>query len=159
MKVFTFVIVAAGMFSCGGEKPDELGPYVQKLVELDGKYVDKIVEYQGYLSTPGMDQKAADIQQVMKDLHDELAAYPEIENKKISAMNNKLKRTIGDADNAGARRKLVEPDVPTFVPNARSAIKMVLEEFIVVHNNMEKMWVDGGRTEPFPLKWNQIKID
>ena len=39
------------------------------------------------------------------------------------------------------------------------AIKMVLEELIVVHNNMEKMWVDEGKTEPFPLEWNQIKID
>jgi hypothetical protein len=159
MKVFALAIIAAGMFACGGEKPDELGPYVQKLAELDGKYVDKIVEYQGYLSTPGMDQKAADIQQVMKGLHDELAAYPEIENKKISAMNNKLKRTIGDADNAGARRKLVEPDVPTFVPNAQSAIKMVIEELTVVHNNMEKLWVDEGKTEPFPLKWNQLVIE
>ena len=34
---------------------------------------------------------------------------------------------------------------------------MVLEELIVVHNNMEKMWVDEGKTEPFPLEWNQIK--
>ena len=49
--------------------------------------------------------------------------------------------------------------MPTFVPNAQSAIKMVLEELIVVHNNMEKMWVDEGKTEPFPLEWNQIKID
>ena len=159
MKVFALAILVAGTFACGGERPDELGPYVQKLVELDAKYVEKIVEYKGYLSTPGMDQKAADIQQVMKELHDELAAYPEIENKKVSALNNKLKRTIGDADNAGARRKLVEPDVPTFVPNAQSAIKMVLEELVIVHNNMEKMWVDEGKTEPFPLKWNQIKID
>lgn len=159
MKVFALAILVAGTFACGGERPDELGPYVQKLVELDAKYVEKIVEYKGYLSTPGMDQKAADIQQVMKELHDELAAYPEIENKKVSAMNNKLKRTIGDADNAGARRKLVEPDVPTFVPNAQSAIKMVLEELVIVHNNMEKMWVDEGKTEPFPLKWNQIKVD
>ena len=39
-----------------------------------------------------MDQ-AADIQQVMRELHDELAAYPEIEDK-VSAMNNKLKRTL-----------------------------------------------------------------
>ena len=60
------------------------------------------------LASPGMDQKAADIQQVMRELHDELAAYPEIENKKVSAMNNKLKRMIGDADNAGARRN--QPD-------------------------------------------------
>ena len=86
-----------------GERPDELGPYVQKLVELDAKYVEKILEYQGYLSTPGMDQKAADIQRVMRELHDELAAYPEIEDKKVSAMNNSL-AYVGDADNAGARK-------------------------------------------------------
>lgn len=159
MKIFAFAILVLGVLSCGGEKQDELGPYVQKLVELDGKYVKKIVEYKGFLSTPGMDQKAADIQQVMKDLHDELAAYPEIENKKINALNNKLKRTIGDADNAGARRKLVEPDVPTFVPNAQSAIKMVLEELVLVNNNLNKFWSDEGKKEPFPLDWDSIEVD
>ena len=74
-------------------------------------------------------------------------------------MNNKLKRTIEMLTTLGLVEKLAGPDVPTFVPNAQSAIKMVLEELIVVHNNMEKMWVDEGKTEPFPLEWNQIKID
>ena len=56
-------------------------------------------------------------------------------------------------------RKLVEPDVPTFVPTAQSAIRMVLEELVVVHNNMEKLWADEGKTEPFPLKWNKLEVD
>ena len=145
--------------ACGDAKQDELGPYEQKLIEVDQKYVKKLIEYKGYLSTPGMDQKAADIQQVMKEFHDELAAYPEIDDKKIRAMNNELKRTIGDGDNAGARRKLVEPDVATFVPNAQSAIKMVLEELVVVHNNMEKLWLAEGKEEAFPLQWNFEDID
>ncbi len=159
MKVFALALLAVGVFACGEAKQDELGPYVQKLLEVDQKYVKKLVEYKGYLSTPGMDQKAGDIQMLLKEFHDELAAYPEIDNKKIRALNNELKRTIGDSDSAGARRKLVEPSVATFVPNAQSAIKMIMEELVVIHNNVEKLWVEEEKAEAFPLKWNFEDLD
>ena len=50
-------------------------------------------------------------------------------------------------------RKLVEPDFPTFVPNAQKSISVVEEEFVTVYANLKKIWEDAGKTEPFPLKW------
>ncbi len=153
MKALSFMLLAIGVLACGGEKKDELGPYIQKLNEVDAQYVKKLFAYRDYLKTPEF-SKAGDIEQVMQQFHDELANYPEIDDKKIKAMNNELQRTI-----KGSMRKLVEPDFPTFVPNAQSAIRMVLEELVVVHNNMEKLWGESGKTEPFPLKWNFEDIE
>ncbi len=148
MRAIAFVLLSCLLWACGGEKKDDLGPYVAKLIELDGRYVKKIREYHVYLKTPGMTDKAGDIMQVMQSFHDELAAYPEIENKKVNALHNEMQRTL-----KGVMRKLVEPDFPTFVPNAQRAINIVEEELVVIQVNLEKLWLDDERTDPFPLKW------
>jgi len=96
-----------------------------------------------------MAQKAADIEVVMQDFYDALKQYPEINDKKVKALHNELARTV-----KGSMRKLVEPDFPTFVPNAQSAIRMVVEELTVIHRNLEKLWIDSGRTDAFTLEWN-----
>ena len=148
MKNLTLVFTLFLLSGCGGEKKDEMGPYIVKLKELDGIYVQKLIKYQEYLSTDGMSEKAADIEIVMQEFHAALKEYPEINNKKVKALHNELARTL-----KGAMRKLVEPDFPTFVPNAQSAIRMVVEELTVIHRNLEKLWVDSGRKDTFTLKW------
>jgi len=154
MRAIALLLLSCTLWACGGEKKDELGPYAAKLVELDGRYVAKLTEYQGYLSTQGMADKAGDVKQVVQQFHDELAAYPEINNKKVKALHNELQRTL-----KGAMRKLVEPDFPTFVPNAQRAINIVLDELVVIHTNLDKLWKDAERTDAFPLKWNRFKAD
>lgn len=147
MRAIVILLLSCSLLACG-EKKDDLGPYAVKLVELDGRYVKKLREYQGYLKTEGMANKAADVEQVMQSFHDDLAAYPEIDNKKVNALHNELQRTL-----KSAMRKLVEPDFPTFVPNAQRAISIVLEELVVIHTNLEKLWVADERPDAFPLKW------
>ena len=149
MRAVAFLLLSCSLWACGGEKKDELGPYAAKLVELDGRYVKKLREYHGYLKTEGMAHKAADVMQVMQGFHDELAAYPDINDKKVNALHNELQRTL-----KGAMRKLVEPDFPTFVPNAQRGITIVEEELVVIHTHLEKLWVEDERTDVFPLKWD-----
>ena len=149
MKKLTLFFTVLVLVGCGGEKKDEMGPYVIKLREFDSVYVQKLIQYREYLSTDGMAEKAADIEVVMQDFYDALKQYPEINNKKVKALHNELARTV-----KGSMRKLVEPDFPTFVPNAQSAIRMVIEELTVIHRNLEKLWIDSGRTDAFTLEWD-----
>ena len=37
MKVYAFALLAVGLLACGDAKQDELGPYVQKLIEEIGR--------------------------------------------------------------------------------------------------------------------------
>ena len=149
MKKLTLFFTVLVLVGCGGEKKDEMGPYVIKLREFDSVYVQKLIQYREYLSTDGMAEKAADIEVVMQNFYDALKQYPEINNKKVKALHNELARTV-----KGSMRKLVEPDFPTFVPNAQSAIRMVIEELTVIHRNLEKLWIDSGRTDAFTLEWD-----
>jgi len=149
MKKLTLFFTLLVLVGCGGERKDEMGPYVIKLREFDSVYVQKLIQYREYLSTDGMAEKAADIEVVMQDFYDALKQYPEINDKKVKALHNELARTV-----KGSMRKLVEPDFPTFVPNAQSAIRMVIEELTVIHRNLEKLWIDSGRTDAFTLEWD-----
>jgi len=149
MKKLTLFFTLLVLVGCGGERKDEMGPYVIKLREFDSVYVQKLIQYREYLSTDGMAEKAADIEVVMQDFYDALKQYPEINDKKLKALHNELARTV-----KGSMRKLVEPDFPTFVPNAQSAIRMVIEELTVIHRNLEKLWIDSGRTDAFTLEWD-----
>ena len=128
--VHTTIFLLEGLMSYGftglGSEPtrediSSWGPYVIKLREFDSVYVQKLIQYREYLSTDGMAEKAADIEVVMQDFYDALKQYPEINDKKVKALHNELARTV-----KGSMRKLVEPDFPTFVPNAQSAIRMVI---------------------------------
>jgi len=149
MKNLTLLFTVLVFVGCGGEKKDEMGPYVTKLKEYDSVYVQKLIQYQEYLSTEGMWEKASDVEVVIQEFHTALKQYPEIKNKKVKALHNELARTL-----KGAMRKLVEPDFPTFVPNAQSAIRMIKEKMTVIHGNLEKLWIDSGRTDAFTLQWD-----
>ena len=143
-NLILFALVS-GLLACGSKK-DELTPYIQTLQGL-GNYSQQLMRYQVYLTTEGMTSQAHDVKEVMQTLLDELEKI-ELEDKYLRALNNKKKRAL-----KAAMRKLVEPDFPTFVPNAQKSIAVVEEEFITVYANLKKIWEDAGKTEPFPLKW------
>jgi uncharacterized protein YyaL (SSP411 family) len=145
MKILGAVAMLCGMWSCI-EKPDELTPYVSKLQGMK-HYTDTLARYQTYLRTEGMTNKASDVKQVMENFKKELEAI-ELDEKRLVALNNTVIRGLDNAI-----RKLVEPDFPTFVPNAQKAIDHLEEEVTKVYNNLDKMWQDAGKAEPFPLKW------
>lgn len=144
-NLILFALVG-GLLACGGGKKDELTPYIQTLQGLD-HHSQQLMRYQVYLTTEGMTSQANDVEKVMQTLLDELEKI-ELEDKYLRALNNKMKRAL-----KAAMRKLVEPDFPTFVPNAQKSISVVEGEFVTVYANLKKMWEDAGKTEPFPLKW------
>jgi len=146
-NLILFALVS-GLLACG-EKKDELTPYIQTLQDLD-HYSQQLMRYQVYLTTEGMTSQAHDVKEVMQSLLDALEKI-EIEDKYLRALNNKKKRAL-----QAAMRKLVEPDFPTFVPNAQKSIAVVEEEFVTSYVNLQKMWEEAGKTEPFPLKWEAV---
>jgi Na+/phosphate symporter len=144
MRGLAFLVLACSVLACGGGK-DDLTPYVKKLIELD-HYVKTLQQYKVYLTTEGMTNKANDTEQIIVGLIDELEAYPEINNKHVRALHNKLKRTL-----KGSLRKMVEPDFPTFVPNAQRVIDLVEERMEITYAQLDKLWKQAEMTEPFPL--------
>ena len=146
-KNAAILLVAGGLFACGGGKKDELTPYIKTLQDLN-VHTEKLIRYQQYLKTEGMTNKAHDIEEVMQTLLAELEKV-ELEDKRLRALHNTGKRGL-----KAAMRKLVQPDFPTFVPNAQKSIAVVQDEFEKVYSNLEKMWKDSGKTEPFPLNWS-----
>ena len=147
-KNVAILLVAGGLFACGGGgKKDELTPYIKTLQDLN-VHTEKLIRYQQYLKTEGMTNKAHDVEVVMQTLLAELEKI-ELEDKRLRALHNTGKRGL-----KAAMRKLVQPDFPTFVPNAQKSIAVVQDEFEKVYKNLEKMWSDSGKTEPFPLSWS-----
>ena len=138
-------LVVSGLLACG-ERKDELTPYIQTLQGLES-HSQQLMRYQRYLTTEGMTSQAHDVEQVMQTLLDELEKV-ELEDKRLRALHNAMKRAL-----KAAMRKLVEPDFPTFVPNAQKSISVVEDEFTKIYGNLELLWQRADKTEPFPLKW------
>ncbi len=147
-NLILFALVS-GLLACG-EKKDELTPYIQTLQGLES-HSQQLMRYQVYLTTEGMTSQAHDVQEVMQTLLDELEKV-ELEDKRLRALHNAMKRAL-----KAAMRKLVEPDFPTFVPNAQKSIGRVEDEFTKIYGNLEIMWQRAGKTEPFPLKWEAVE--
>ena len=143
-NLILFALVS-GLLACG-ERRDELTPYIQTLQGLES-HSQQLMRYQRYLTTEGMTSQAHDVEQVMQTLLDELEKV-ELEDKRLRALHNAKKRAL-----KAAMRKLVEPDFPTFVPNAQKSIGRLEDEFTKIYGNLEIMWERAGKTEPFPLKW------
>ena len=148
-NLILFVLVG-GLLACGGGRKDELTPYIQTLQGLE-RYSQQLIRYQVYLTTEGMTGQAHDVKEVMQALLDELEKV-ELEDKRLRALHNAMKRAL-----KAAMRKLVEPDFPTFVPNAQRGISVVEREFTKIYGNLEIMWEKAGKTEPFPIKWEAAK--
>ena len=147
-NLILFALVS-GLLACG-EKKDELTPYIQTLQGLES-HSQQLMRYQRYLTTEGMTSQAHDVEQVMQTLLDELEKV-ELEDKRLRALHNAMKRAL-----KAAMRKLVEPDFPTFVPNAQKSIGRVEDEFTKIYGNLELLWQRAGKTEPFPLKWEAVE--
>ena len=145
-KNLILLALVSGLVACGGGKKDELTPYIQTLQGLE-QHSQKLIRYQVYLKTEGMTNQAHDIEAVMQTLLDELEKV-ELEDKRLRALHNAMKRAL-----KAAMRKLVEPDFPTFVPNAQKSISVVETEFRKIYTNLEVLWEKAGKTEPFPIKW------
>ena len=143
-NLILFALVS-GLLACG-EKRDELTPYIQTLQGLES-HSQQLMRYQRYLTTEGMTSQSHDVEQVMQTLLDELEKV-ELEDKRLRALHNAMKRAL-----KAAMRKLVEPDFPTFVPNAQKSIGRLEDEFTKIYGNLEIMWERADKTEPFPLKW------
>ena len=144
-NLILFALVS-GLLACGGGKRDELTPYIQTLQGLES-HSQQLIRYQVYLTTEGMTNQAHDVKEVMQTLLDELEKV-ELKDKRLRALHNAMKRSL-----KAAMRKLVEPDFPTFVPNAQRSISVVEREFTKIYGNLEVMWEKAGKTEPFPLEW------
>lgn len=150
MKRLGILMLLCWVWGCG-ERADKLTPYVEQLKPLQ-KYSETFVHYQKYLKTEGMTNMANDIEQIMQNYKKDLEALDSPDDKRLRALHNGMVRTLDSA-----MRRLVEPDFPTFVPNAQKAIKVVNEGGVKVINNLKKLWEDAGKTEPFPLKWGEAE--
>ena len=104
------------------------------------------MRYQRYLTTEGMTSQAHDVEQVMQTLLDELEKV-ELEDKRLRALHNAMKRAL-----KAAMRKLVEPDFPTFVPNAQKSIGRLEDEFTKIYGNLEIMWGEGRQDRTLPAQ-------
>lgn len=135
-------IVALG--GCG-ERPDELGPYVERLRGAD-EFNAKLVEFRYYLKSDQVD-KAADVAPTIEKYVAFMTAF-EIEDKKIRAGHNALKRSLETS-----LKKIVEPDFPTFVISALKQIAIIEEGYVVHVNNLEKQWKEDGRPGDVGLSW------
>ncbi len=150
MKRLAILMLLCWVWGCG-ESVDELTPYVENFKSLQ-KYSETFVRYQQYLKTEGMTKMASDVEQVMQNYRKDLDALDKPEDKRLRALHNGMIRTIDSA-----LRRLVEPDFPTFVPNAQKAISVINEGGVKVVNNLKKLWTDAGKTEPFPLIWGEVE--
>jgi len=146
------ILILGGVWGCG-EKPDELGPYVHKLSGLQ-HYYDTLVQYEKYLRTEGMTQQANDVAEVLKAFRRDVEALGAPHDTRILALHNEMIRAFGEA-----QRKLVEPDFPTFVPNAQKSVRIVLEEMQTVTRQFQRLWERAGKTEEFPLKFLPPEAD
>ncbi len=146
MRRAGFLFILCVVWGCG-EAPDELTPYVNQLHELS-HFNRTIVQYKNYLRTEGMADKAADVAQVLTAYRDSISAIGMPANKHIRALHNSMIRSLDEA-----LRRLVEPDFPTFVPNAERALRVVGSEMTVVINNFARMWEREGIPQSFPLVW------
>ena len=56
--------------------------------------------------------------------------------------------------NQGCDEEVGRAGFSNLVPNAQSAIRMVIEELPVIHRNLEKLCSRVRRSDAFTLKWD-----
>lgn len=145
LAVVAIVSLTALAIGCG-ERPDELGPYVERLQKAD-EYNQKLVEYKVFLKADQQD-KAAMLSQTIEAYLADLETFGQTDDKKILAGHNALKRTL-----QGALKKIVEPDFPTFMISALKQIELIADGYEAHVNSLEKRWTEEERPGAFPLAW------
>ena len=145
-KAMSLALASVLLWSCT-EPPDELTPYVARYENMQSTN-SKLERYQGYLKSPALERQARDIREVIQAYHDSLENFGKTKNKFIKASHNNVKRAV-----ARALTQLVQPDFPTFTVSAQKQISLIKERVMDHYDNLDKMWRDADKTEPFPLKW------
>jgi len=140
----SLVVVLVGGCS---EAPDELTPYLAQLEKMQ-KYHDQLSRYEVYLSNPGLERQARDVREVIQAYHEEMETFGATKDKYIMAGHNSVKRSL-----ERGLKKIVEPDFPTYTISARKQIRNMREAVTNHLENLEKLWVEAGKTGPFPVTW------
>tara|TARA_Y100000588_G_scaffold293636_1_gene313342 strand:+ start:2046 stop:2507 length:462 start_codon:yes stop_codon:yes gene_type:complete len=148
LALFTAVLL---LVSC--EKKDDLGPYVEQIKPLE-KYHQTLLQYKEYLASDETVEKAHDLKKVFENYRADLEKIPKPEDKKVGSQHNAILRVLDQK----ILRRLADPEDHTipgqFILDGRNRIKDI-EDFITksYYGNLEKLWRDAGKSEPFPLKW------
>jgi hypothetical protein len=149
LALFTLVL----LLLAGCEKKDELGPYVEQIKPLE-KYHQTFMQYRKYLASEETEEKAYDLRKVVENYKADLKKIPRPKDKKVGSQHNAILRVLDQR----ILRRLSDPQDNTipgqFILDGRNRIRDI-EEFITTsyYANLEKLWRDAGKTEPFPLKW------
>ena len=139
-------LLALQWIACG-EPPDELTPYISRYQNMD-QLNDKLERYHTYLGSPALERQARDIRDVLQAYRDSVELFGKTKDKYIKASHNNVKRAL-----SRALTQLVEPDFPTFTISAQKQVALIKDTVKSHYDNLEKLWRDAGKTEPFPMKW------
>ncbi|MFH1569329.1 MAG: hypothetical protein ABIL09_15140 [Gemmatimonadota bacterium] len=145
-RTVCFALATLWLIGCG-EKKDELGPYIERLKTTE-PYWNSLLQYREYLKSPETESKARDVRQVIEQFKAAMDAFPEYDDKYITAGHNSVRRDL-----ERALKQITEPDFPTFTVSALKQINLIEESMVVLVNNMEKRWRESRKTEPYPIKW------
>ena len=143
------IVLALAVLGLGlgcGERPDELGPYVQKLQEADA-YNAKLVEYRKLIKSDKA-EAASDVAQTIAAYLAYLDTFGQTRDKVIMAGHNALKRKLGTS-----LKKIVEPDFPTFTISALKQIDIIEEGYMMHVNSLRGRWEKENRQGGFSLQW------
>lgn len=146
MVILGCVVGLGGVTTGCGEKPDELGPYVEAYRAMD-TYHQQLIEMETALKADqtAMAARTSDI------IREYLAALDGItigKDKRIGAGHNTVKRSLEHA-----LKKIVEPDFPTFPISALKQIGLIRDVVKTHINTLEKRWNEEERPTAFPLAW------
>ena len=146
-KILLSLAVAVAFVAGCTEPPDELTPYVTQLGQMQ-KYNETLSRYQVYLSNPGLERQARDVREILQAYRDDMETFGKTKDKHIRATHNNVKRALDRG-----LKQIVEPDFPTFTVSASKQIRNIREKVEGNFVNVQKMWEEAGKTEPFPLAW------
>ncbi len=146
-----FAIAIAVIITWGcGEPLDELTPYVSRYQNFQGLN-EKLERYHGYLKSPALERQARDIRVVIQAYSDSFENVELGKDKFIRASHNNVKRAL-----ARALTQLVEPDFPTFTISAQKQVNLIKDKVNEHFGNLDKLWKESGKTDPFPLNWPKL---
>ena len=146
-RILLSLIVSVAWGAGCGEPPDELTPYMDQLVQMQ-KHNETLARYEVYLHNPGLERQARDVREILQAYREEMEGFGKTKDKFIRAGHNNVKRALDRG-----LKQIVEPDFPTFMVSASKQIRNIRGSVEGNFENLEKMWVEAGKTEPFPLKW------
>mgnify|MGYP001174743705 CR=1 FL=1 len=141
-----YALLALAVLGQGCERPDELGPYVKQLKEVD-KFNAELVKYR-YLIKSDQADKAATLAQTIEEYLAQLETFGHTRDKVIMAGHNALKRKLGTS-----LKKIVEPDFPTFTISALKQIEIIEEGYKFHIRALQKRWDEEPRNGTFDLAW------